>query len=384
MNLGILTSHPIQYQAPLFRALAKIVNLHVYFVHRLTAQDQVVSGFGRPFEWDIDLLSGYRSTFLKNYARNPGVHHFFGCDCLDIGNTIYRQKFDAFMVCGWQLKAYWQAIQACKNKKIPVLVRGDAMLNVRRNPFKESIKKVLYKKFFAQFDRCLYVGQRNREYFLHYGVSPEQMYFSPNCIDDERFRRNSRMNLKQRDVFRLQLGIGKDRYLLLFVGRFVSEKRPMDLIRALECLPSSHQSACVAFVGSGPLEHQLRNSAKKFPGRIFFLGFKNQSELPRYYAASDLLVLPSQAETWGMVVSEAMACSTPAVVSNTVGCAVDLIDERQTGRSYPVGDISKLAKCIQKMMTLRTNHIRAGIEKRMENYTVKSAVRGIRQTLQSL
>ena len=73
MRLAIVTSHPIQYQAPIFRALAKTLELDVYFAHRATAQDQAAAGFGVAFEWDSDLLTGYRHTFLENVARSPAT-----------------------------------------------------------------------------------------------------------------------------------------------------------------------------------------------------------------------------------------------------------------------------------------------------------------------
>src|SRR6266536_208125 len=124
MRLGILTSHPIQYQAPWFRALAKVVDLEVFFAHRQSAAEQGKAGFGVAFDWDVDLLCGYRHQFLKNVASRPGVDHFFGCDTPEVAEIIGGQiedrrskiesspsaishlpsptrGFDAFMVTGW-------------------------------------------------------------------------------------------------------------------------------------------------------------------------------------------------------------------------------------------------------------------------------------------
>jgi len=113
MRIGVLTSHPIQYQAPYFRALTKRADLHVFFAHRPTAEQQG-SGFGRSFNWDVDLLSGYSYTFLRNKAKNPGTNSFFGCDTPEIKEVIRTGHFDAFIVSGWFLKSYWQAVRACK------------------------------------------------------------------------------------------------------------------------------------------------------------------------------------------------------------------------------------------------------------------------------
>ena len=109
MRLGILTSHPIQYQAPWFRALAKEVDLEVFFAHRQTAAEQGRAGFGVAFEWDVDLLSGYEHRFLKNVSRNPGVNHFAGCDTPQLREVIRAGKFDAFIVSGWVCKLQSEA-----------------------------------------------------------------------------------------------------------------------------------------------------------------------------------------------------------------------------------------------------------------------------------
>src|SRR5712691_13444340 len=112
IRLGVLTSHPIQYQAPWFRELANATDLHVFFAHRQTAAEQ--AGFGAAFDWDLDLLAGYPHTFLRNVAQNPSVNHFFGCNTPEIREIIGTKRFDAFIVTGWSLKSYWQAIRACR------------------------------------------------------------------------------------------------------------------------------------------------------------------------------------------------------------------------------------------------------------------------------
>ena len=110
----------------------------------------------------------------------------------------------------------------------------------------------------------------------------------------------------------------------------------------------------VVLVGSGELEDALREAAtSELEVPVHFAGFKNQSELPQYYVGADLLVLPSDGgETWGLVVNEAMACGLPAVVSDAVGCAPDLIDAGETGEVFPMGDIEALADALERALPL--------------------------------
>ena len=95
MRLGIVTSHPIQYQAPLFRALARCVDLRVYFAHQATAKNQAEAGFGVGFDWDTDLTGGFQHTVLQNVSRRPGITRFAGCDTPTIGKVLAADKIDA-------------------------------------------------------------------------------------------------------------------------------------------------------------------------------------------------------------------------------------------------------------------------------------------------
>ena len=101
-------------------------------------------------------------------------------------------------------------------------------------------------------------------------------------------------------------------------------------------------------MGAGHLQGELQEQAavRNIPAK--FLGFKNQSQMPECYSASDILVLPSAVDTWGLVVNEAFACGLPAIVSDKVGCAPDMIREDLTGRVFPMGDSQCLAGAIEE------------------------------------
>src|SRR5262245_43190287 len=102
-RLAIVASHPVQYYAPLFRALAQRLDLKVFYAHRATQGDQASAGFGVEFDWDVDLHSGYDNVFLRNVASQPGLDHFSGCDTPGIGELLSQGKFNAVLVQGWHL-----------------------------------------------------------------------------------------------------------------------------------------------------------------------------------------------------------------------------------------------------------------------------------------
>lgn len=385
MRLGVLASHPIQYQAPLFRSLALHFDLAVYFAHRQTAEGQAQAGYGVTFDWDIDLLSGYSSQFLNNRANHPNVFSFGGCDTPEISEIIRAGKFDAFIVTGWYLKCYWQAIRACRRYGVPVLVRGDSQLGTQRSWLKRAGKKILYRWIMRQFDGFLYVGQRNLEYLRHYGARLDRCFFSPHFVDNEWFRSMSAMTPEQRNELRQLMRAQPGEFILLSVGRLVEMKRPFDLLKAARILKDQGGRIRLVYVGAGSLESEIQQQARSLDVQVTMTGFKNQTELPRNYAVADLLILSSSSETWGLVVNEAMACGIPAVVSDAAGCVPDLIDEGVTGSSYPVGDVKALAVAIQKMLVrCGTDETKRALTARLERYSVQQATSGILSALETI
>jgi len=349
LRLGVLTSHPIQYQAPLFRALAERCDLLVYFAHRATAADQAEAGFGAGFDWDTDLTTGYRSEFLPNVAGKPSVVRFGGCDTPAVAGRIALGHHDAFVVFGWHLKSYLQAAWACRKLGVPLLARTDSHLEAPRSRIKRMLKTVLYPLFLRQFDAFLPAGTRAAEYLRHYRVPAERIHVVPYCIDVERFRAGARQASAQREALRSQWGVAPGELALLFVGKLIDCKRPGDLLEAVARLRASGIAARAVFVGTGPLEARLRARAAELGDVAAFAGFTNQGAMPSCYAAADLLALPSASETWGMVVNEAFACGLPVVASTAVGCAPDLIEEGLTGALHAPGDIAGLASAIRRM-----------------------------------
>jgi glycosyltransferase involved in cell wall biosynthesis len=356
-RLAIVASHPIQYQAPWFRALALRTDLTVFFCHRQDRDGQAAAGYGVPFDWDVPLLDGYQSVWLDNVARTPHVSRFTGCDTPEIFGRIRDGRFDACIVSGWYLKSYLQAIRAGRQCGVPVLLRGDSQLETTRSPLTRALKYLPYRLLLNSVAGHLYVGEANRRYLAHYGVPPERLFFVPHSVDEEWFAtRAAEARAAGADLaVRRELGIADAACMVLFVGRVVPQKRPLDFVDAIGRAAKTRDIVGV-IAGSGPLAAVAEERGRQARSPLRLIGFRNQSALPALYAAAQMLVLPSDGrETWGLVVNEAMACGTPAIVSNAVGCANDLIGP-QTGRIYPLGDVDALAEAIVAMDGLRRSH----------------------------
>jgi glycosyltransferase involved in cell wall biosynthesis len=380
MRIGILVSHPIQYYTPLFREVAWRIDLHVFYATRGSPEQQARAGFGVEFEWDIDLLSGYAHSFLENVSTAPGPNSFFACDTPEIRPLISKGEFDAFIVFGWYLKAHWQAIRACRRYKVPVLARGDSQLGARGSTLRALTKEITHGLALRQFDGFLSVGERNREYLLHYGVPENRIFFSPHFVDNEWFSSHAARAIAARDELRESWSVNDKTFVVLFVGKFITKKRPLDLVRALGILVTERIDLVGLFVGSGAMEAEMRQLSAELNVRSHFAGFRNQTEMPAYYVTADVLVLPSDArETWGLVVNEGMACGLPAIVSDAVGCAPDLIEEATTGFTFPLGDVAGLAKRLRHLSEMKRGGFDfvTRVRQKISHYSVEAAAEGL-------
>jgi glycosyltransferase involved in cell wall biosynthesis len=374
MRLAIVTSHPIQYYAPIFRMLDRRIDLEVFYAHRATTTDQAKAGFGTAFEWDVDLLSGYRSHFMTNVAKEPTTANFFGCDTPEVTQHISSEKFDAVLVIGWYLKSFLQAIAAAKRTGIPVIVRGDSQLMSSGSHPKTLFKYLTYPLALRTFNAALYVGQRSREYFEYYNYPSSRLFFSPHCVDTRWFRLHG--SAEAGANLRIQEGIGEREAVVLFAGKLLPFKRPLDVVEAASRLLNGGRSVTVMVAGSGPLEQQMRHGAAQVGVRLVLLGFRNQTEMPACYAASDVLVLPSTGrETWGLVVNEALACGCPIIVSDAVGCGPDLAADGVAGRTFPLGNHAKLAEQIAAVLDEPPSA--SAIQKRSQAYSIDVACDGV-------
>ena len=395
VKLAVVCTHPIQYYSPWFRHLAEQAprlglglrlgdeeaadfSFEVFYAHKQTAKGQAGAGFGVEFEWDVPLLEGYPYRFLKNISRRPSTDIFEGCDCPEVGDILKKGCFTHLLCIGWYTKVFWQATWAAKKAGIRTLSRGDSQLGMQRSLIKKIVKEVLYRPMLQAFDGHLYVGQRNREYLEHYGVSEKRLFFSPHFVDNEWWSARAKA---------AEAGSGKrevERSVkFLFAGKFIPKKRVIDLLEAAAGVPE----ASVVLVGDGPLRGQLEERAARpdLKGRVEFAGFKNQQELPAYLAAADCLVLPSDGtETWGLIVNEAMACGTPSIVSTACGCQPDLIVEGQTGYSFPVGDTSNLTDQMRLFVKNRNRSWGEFMQAKIKEYSMAKATNGLWQACTEL
>lgn len=374
LDIGVVTTHPIQYQVPLFREVDARPGARVtVFYQHIPDPETQGEGFDTSFTWDLPLLQGYAWKVLAEEASRKGEERrpsFPGFD------QAYRDV-DVMLIHGWQSgymrRAWWAGLWA----DVPLLVRGESNA-LRRRPW---YVRGLHRGYLHPFDRYLYIGRGNRQFYRDAGVSPGALYFAPYCIETERFDADWQALQDASSALRSDLGIEESAVCFLFCGKFVEKKRPTDVVEAFVAARQATASPVhLLMVGDGALRAEAEALAPA-EAPVTFTGFLNQTEISEAYAAADVLVLPSDyGETWGLVVNEAMVFECPAIVSDRVGCGPDLVQDGETGHTFPFGDVEALSETMAEAAE-RPDHIREmgarARERVLSDYTIERAADGI-------
>lgn len=370
MKVYFLISHPIQYYSPWFRSLALSTSLEVLYASDETVKGYLDKEFGTKIEWDIPLLEGYKSRFLKNYAYKKGIYNgFFGLFNLAIIKIVYNMnKNDVLIIHGWNKLTYWLAYLSCifLDKKYILHAENPFNQELLKSSFNRKLKKIILYLIIKKAFRICYIGNQNKEFFIYYGADESQLIFTPYCVENERFKntalslRDGKSNFKKL-FFPNNTNIEK---VILFSGKYISKKRPLDLLKAY--LQLNDPSIGLIFMGDGELRGELESEIKKnkIQDSVLLTGFVNQSLIGQYFTCADVFVLPSTlGETWGLVVNEAMNFSLPIIISNQVGSASDLV--HKNGIIYTCGNIKELCNSLKTI--LYDDHLREEMGKESSN-----------------
>lgn len=377
MKLAIITTHPIQYYAPVFKMLTASQKLDIKVFYTRGQQERTLDrGFGKNISWDIPLLEGYEYTFLENTARAPGTHHFRGIINPELISAVEQWQAEAVLVFGWSYLSHLRAMRYFKGK-IPVYFRGDSHLLDEDAGLKRKLRRIFLRWVYSYVDTAFYVGTNNKEYFLKHGLKESQLIYAPHAIDNARFSDPSGKYAAEAMQWREKLGVSSDQKIILFCGKFENKKDPLLLLQMAHAW-KDRTDVEFLFVGNGHLQARMKKEATQLKN-VSFLDFQNQSRMPVVYRLGDVFVLPSRGpgETWGLAVNEAMTCGRPVVVSDKVGCAPDLVKEGENGFVFEAGNLQALKESIMKLLRMDLKEAGQQSEKLIQAWNFQAIVQSI-------
>lgn len=372
-KLAIITTHPIQYQTPLWQQLGlEKIDFEVWFLTDFGQKESYDNQFGISFKWDIPQLDGYKNLYIKTAAHSAPNKGFFGIKLNEnIQKRLIENRITHVLINGWQVYPYWQILGIAKKLGLTTILRGESNDLKPEIKWKSVFKKILLKQFFKKVDYFLYIGTANKRLYRKYGIAENKLLSGLYSIDNKRFAEQAITLTSKKNKIREQWGIPYDSICFLFSGKFIHKKRPIDIIQALNNVKLKHKIHLL-MVGDGELYQDIKSNTNvvfdkklgivnKYNPELLnvsITGFLNQTEIPKAYSAADCLVLASDyGETWGLVVNEAMASNLPAIVSDQCGSSEDLIAPLDKKLIFRTGDIQGLEASI-------INHLKNPLERK--------------------
>ena len=347
-KIAIITTHPIQYNAPLFSLLSKRNKIHpkvFYTWGEDASKSKFDPGFGKQIKWDIPLLDEYEFIFTRNISKDPGSHHFNGIDNPDLIKEIIGWGPDAILIYGWAFKSHLKCIRYFHNR-IPVFFRGDSTSLNNEPYFKKMIKSFFLRWVYSKIDIAFYVGSRNKEYYKKFGVPDMKLIYAPHAVDNDRFLAEADQKKEDAKNWRERLKIYEGDTVFLFAGKLEPVKNVNLLLKAF--LIASQSNCHLIICGNGILEKEFKDKYGLLLN-IHFIDFQNQILMPTVYRLADVFVLPSHSETWGLSINEAMNCGLAIITSDKCGAATDLIEEGVNGFIFKDKDVDQLSYFIKEM-----------------------------------
>ena len=349
-------------------------------------------GFGVAVKWDVPLLDGYQYEFLPALRDNAtqSVTSPISRGILKrLRGSDGRPAYDLLWVHGYSTVNTMHGMLAAKSLGIPVLLRAESWLRDRsRTGVKLRAKGAFFAGLEQMVDGVLSIGTLNREYWQHYFGDRVPLFDMPYAVDNEFFQKKSRDAAAGRGELMAELKLEAGRKVILFASKLQHRKHCDHLLDAykqllakVDCGPAPY----LVIVGDGEAREDLEKAAVGLEG-VRFCGFRNQSELPRFFDLASVFVLPSRHEPWGLIVNEVMNAGRTVIVSDDVGCHPDLITNGVEGFVYPVGDVGALMEALWKVVDTPglAEQMGQNALARISAWGFEQDVAGLRQAVASL
>jgi glycosyltransferase involved in cell wall biosynthesis len=339
-RLVILTEIISPYRIPLFNDLARRaeLDLHVIFLAETDPTLRQWRVYKKEIQFSYQVLPSWRKRIGRyNLLLNGGVVR-----------ALVASAPDVILCGGYNYVASWQALVWARGRTVPFVLWSESNSQDLRRGY--APVEFLKREFLSKCTGFLVPGRAAQEYLcVHKKVKEEVIFTAPNAVDNDLFATAAAASRQNVAALRRELDL-PERYFL-FTGRLVREKGVFELLSAYAKLDESvRQQVGLVFVGDGVSRQLLEaQAASVSPGEVRFAGFAQREQLAIYYALAEMLVLPTYADTWGLVVNEAMACGLPVIVSRAAGCGSELVRENWNGLSVPPRDVSSLTEAMYSL-----------------------------------
>ena len=370
----ILATHVIQYASPIFRVLANDPRLEILVAYCSLqgAEPGFDPEFGVQIQWDVPLLDGYKWVHIPNRSLRPRLGHFWGLWNPGLWKLVRKGNFDAVVIyTGYMCASFWLTVLAAKAAGVSVLISTDSTTFHSRQPkpWKKWFKPFILRRVYSFVDVIMAASNAAKDLALHLSV-PEKRVRVIRCGVDKEIWLQRMESVDPRSV-RASWDVPANASVILFCGKLQPWKRPLDLLEAFA--KANLPGVYLVFAGEGPQRAEMESRARALgiADRVRLPGFVNFSQLPGFYRAADLFVLPSGYDACPLVVPEAMICGLPVVMSDAVLGRLEMIDVGKTGYLFAAGDVNALAQILKNVFadSQTLQQLKEGVHRQMESWT---------------
>lgn len=328
LKIGVLTNMPTPYRRAMWSEYLKVDSAQMtYFYCSEKENDRY---------WEVSKNEKVNEIYLKGFTLKNTVHFNFEI-------IRYVRSYDAWIIGGYNTVTAQVLIILCKLFNIPYILMVDGInpqkLDVADNGFKNRLKKF----YITGQTASLANGTVGRKMMLKYGMNQERIFNQFLTVDINSFIKQKQYQNKFNEEIRYKYSISNDEIVLLYVGRLIKDKGIQDAINVINKLREQKIPIKLLIVGEGNYRKSLESLSNSKTG-IIFTGEISYDELPKYYYASDILILPTYDDVWGLTINEGMACGLPIITTNAAGAYLDLI--KNNGYVYEAGNETDLERCI--------------------------------------
>jgi len=337
-KIAIITNMPTPYRKKQFEYYSKYadIDLTVYYCTKIE-NDRF---------WRFKSSEGVNEIFLKgfnffNFHFNPSIIYI-----------VLMKRYDFFMVGGFSYPTVIISIILLRILKKKWVMISDGISPKRLTNEKWYVK--LFKKFILNCADAYFInGISSQKNFQSYGIKRNKIFNQYLTVDVDNFIEKQFDGLKCREKIRSSYNINNS-IVLNYTGRLISKKGIENLIIAIKLLNQKYD-LFLFIIGEGNFKQELEEISDEIIDRVIFTGHVDPYELYKYYYASDIFVLPTLDDPWGLVVNEAMACQLPIIVTDAAGCSADLI--KNNGYIIKAGDVKELTKAIEDLIDPKTRRL---------------------------
>lgn len=356
----IFDSHPVQYKAPVYKELERFAPgaFEVVYATDVSVKGYRDEGFGREFAWDTPLLEGYNYRVLGNERGEP-LSSQLSLTGRGILRILRERRPRAVLLTQIRYEFDFAAYLSALFLGIPIWIRQetqDEMFSASRSNWKARFRFLYYRMLYFPVQGAFCFGELNQEHLMRHGIARERIEMARFSVPDPLANYDFERLRARREAKRKEISVGSSEILVAFFGKFIPKKNPDLLLTAISLEPVGWKArTALLFVGAGEMESGLRkmanNLTKKGGPRSIFSGFINQKELPDFYLAADIVVLPSRrmGEAWGLVVNEALQAGCGVIITDAVGCCREFGNWERV-RVIKEGDAIGLSSALEELI----------------------------------